>query len=413
MMDTPKGLRLHIGLFGRRNVGKSSLMNALVGQSVSIVSDLAGTTTDPVEKTLEMAPLGPIVFVDTAGLDDVGAVGEMRKQKSLQVLDRVDLAIVVATPEGLTDFDQEVMSLLRERKTPFVVVFNKCDLGQPPAGDLARLDQDRIMYVLASATAAQSMDQVKEALFHLAPENPLDEPRLIGDLLSPGDLVLLVVPIDLGAPKGRLILPQVQTIRDVLDSDASCVVVKERELADTLAKLTVPPRIVVCDSQVVLKASADTPNEIPLTTFSILMSRFKGDMIRLAHGAGAINALKPGDRVLITESCSHHSLADDIGRVKIPRWLRQFAGGDLQTDVVAGKDFPSDLSPYSLVVQCGGCMVTRKMILHRQYLAERQQVPMTNYGMAISQVQGVLERTLQCFPAALEAFRQGAQGRPR
>ncbi|MBV8045817.1 MAG: [FeFe] hydrogenase H-cluster maturation GTPase HydF [Paludibacterium sp.] len=410
MQDTPKGLRLHIGLFGRRNVGKSSLMNALVGQSVSIVSDLAGTTTDPVEKTLEMAPLGPIVFVDTAGLDDVGEVGEMRKQRSLQVLDRVDLGIVVATPEGLTDFERDVMALLTERKTPFLVVFNKCDLGVPPAECLADLDRDRIMYVQASATAAQAMDQIKEALFHLAPENPIDEPRLIGDMLSPGDTVVLVVPIDLGAPKGRLILPQVQTIRDVLDSDASCVVVKERELADTLAKMTVRPRIVVCDSQVVLKASADTPPEIPLTTFSILMSRFKGDMIRLAHGAGAINALQAGDRVLITESCSHHSLADDIGRVKIPRWLRQFAGGDLHTDVVAGKDFPSDLSPYSLVVQCGGCMVTRKMVLHRQYLAERQNVPMTNYGMAISQVQGVLERTLACFPAALEAFRRGASG---
>ena len=407
MFETPKSLRLHIGLFGRRNVGKSALMNALIGQAVSIVADVAGTTTDPVEKTLEMAPLGPVVFVDTAGLDDVGQVGEMRKQKTMQVLDRVDLAVIVATPEGLGPFEDQLIGLLRERKTPFLLVFNKVDLGQPPAADLAQLAEEQIDVVLASATRAAAIDQIKERLFHLAPENPLEEPRLIGDLLSPGDRVILVVPIDLGAPKGRLILPQVQTIRDVLDSDASCTVVKERELADLLARMEMPPRMVVCDSQVVLKVSADTPPAIPLTTFSILMSRFKGDMIRMAHGAGAITALRPGDRILISEACSHHAQADDIGRVKIPRWLRQYAGGDLYTDVLAGTDFPADLSPYALIVQCGGCMVTRKQVLHRQYLAERQQIPMTNYGMAISQVQGVLQRTLQCFPAALAAWQQG------
>jgi 2-iminoacetate synthase len=384
-------------------------MNALVGQAVSIVSDTAGTTTDPVEKTFELAPLGPIVFVDTAGLDDVGMLGELRKQKTLQVLDRVDLAIIVATPDGIGPFEEECIALMQERKTPFVMVFNKSDLGEPSLDDLEALRTRKIPCVSVSAIEGRSIDQVKEALFLLSPENPIEEPRLIGDLLSPGDMVVLVVPIDLGAPKGRLILPQVQTIRDVLDSDASCMVVKERELADALAKLDGKPRIVVCDSQVVLKASADTPPDVPLTTFSILMSRFKGDMARMAHGAGAIQALKAGDKVLITESCSHHSLADDIGRVKIPRWLRQFAGGDLQTDVVAGKDFPDDLSPYSLVVQCGGCMVTRKQILHRQYLAERQNVPMTNYGMAISRVQGVLERTLQSFPSALAAYREGAK----
>ncbi|WP_028533893.1 [FeFe] hydrogenase H-cluster maturation GTPase HydF [Paludibacterium yongneupense] len=408
MLDTPKGLRLHIGLFGRRNVGKSSLMNALVGQAVSIVSDTPGTTTDPVEKTFELAPLGPIVFIDTAGLDDVGELGELRKQKTLQALERTDVAIIVATAQGIGPFEHELIALMQERKTPFLVAFNKCDLAAPDEDALQALQKAKIRLATVSATHGSGIAAVKEALFHLAPENPIDEPRLIGDLLSPGDLVVLVVPIDLGAPKGRLILPQVQTIRDILDSDASCMVVKERELADSLAKLDSPPRMVVCDSQVVLKAAADTPPDIALTTFSILMSRFKGDMVKLARGAGAINALQPGDKVLISETCSHHSLADDIGRVKIPRWLRQFAGGDLQTEVVAGKDFPDDLSPYSLVVQCGGCMVTRKQVLHRQYLAEHQGIPMTNYGMAISLVQGVLERTLACFPAARDAFREGA-----
>lgn len=414
MQETPKGLRVHIGILGRRNVGKSSLMNALVGQSVSIVSDAPGTTTDPVEKTLELAPLGPVVFVDTAGLDDEGALGELRVQKSCEVLERVDLAVVVVGPEGMGVFEERLIVRLQGRKTPFVVVFNKADLSRPSSEALAQLTHDGIKHVCVSALRKEGMAALKEALFHLAPEGAIEEPRLVGDLIGAGDLVMLVVPIDLGAPKGRLILPQVQTMRDVLDADASCMVVKEREMIDALARLRTQPKLVVCDSQVVLKVAADTPAHIPLTTFSILMARFKGDMIRLAEGAGAISRLRPGSRVLISESCSHHSLADDIGRVKIPRWLRQFAGGNIEVDVVSGKDYPDDLSPYSLIVQCGGCTVTRKHMLARQYRAQSQGVPMTNYGMAISVVQGVLDRTLACFPAAQQAYRQAcAMPEPR
>ena len=410
MLETPKGLRLHIGIFGRRNSGKSTLMNALIVQSVSIVSDQPGTTTDPVEKTFELAPLGPVVFIDTAGLDDEGELGALRIEKTRQVLERVDVALVVVDAGGLTETENELIATLREAQTPFAVVFNKADLGEPPAEQLVQLATENIETVTIAAAEQRGIDRVKEALFRQAPESSIEDPRLVGDLIGPGDLVVLVVPIDLGAPKGRLILPQVQTLRDVLDSDAVSLMVKERELASALARMTEKPKLVVCDSQVVNKVSADTPPDIRMTTFSILMARFKGDMIGLAEGAGAISRLKPGDRVLIAEACSHHALADDIGRVKIPRWLRQYAGGNLEIDVRSGKDFPEDLSPYALIVQCGGCTVTRKQILVRQYRAARQGVPMTNYGMAISVSQGVIERALECFPAALDAYRRGMAG---
>lgn len=410
MQDTPKGLRLHIGLFGKRNSGKSTLMNALIGQSVSIVSAHPGTTTDPVEKTYELAPLGAVVFIDTAGLDDEGELGALRVQKTRTVLERVDLALIVVDDARLGTLERELIATLREQKTPFVVVFNKADLAQPEKALLIDLAADNVESATVCAAQGNGIDALKEAMFRQAPENGLDDARLIGDLIGPGDVVVLVVPIDLGAPKGRLILPQVQTLRDILDSDAAGMMVKERELVSALERLNTPPKLVVCDSQVVLKVAADTPREVPLTTFSILMARFKGDMIGLAEGAGALSRLQPGDRVLISEACSHHALADDIGRVKIPRWLRQFAGGNLEIDVKSGRDFPDDLTPYALVVQCGGCTVTRRQMLARQYRAARQGVPMTNYGMAISVVQGVLDRSLQCFPAALEAYRRALEG---
>ena len=412
MQDTPKGLRLHIGLFGKRNSGKSTLMNALIGQSVSIVSAHPGTTTDPVEKAYELAPLGAVVFIDTAGLDDEGELGALRVQKTRTVLERVDLALIVVDDGRVGTLERALIATLREQKTPFVVVFNKADLAQPDKAQLIDLAADNVESAVVCAAQGSGIDLLKEAMFRQAPESGLEDARLIGDLIGPGDIVVLVVPIDLGAPKGRLILPQVQTLRDILDSDATGMMVKERELPDALARLTAPPKLVVCDSQVVLKVAADTPREIPLTTFSILMARFKGDMIGLAEGAGAIQRLQPGDRVLISEACSHHALADDIGRVKIPRWLRQFAGGNLEVDVKSGRDFPDDLSPYSLIIQCGGCTVTRRQMLARQYRAIRQGVPMTNYGMAISVVQGVLDRSLHCFPAALEAYRRALEGVP-
>jgi [FeFe] hydrogenase H-cluster maturation GTPase HydF len=404
MLETPRGLRLHIGVFGRRNVGKSSLVNALVGQSVSIVSDVAGTTTDPVLKTLEMAPIGPVVFIDTAGVDDVGALGEMRKKKTEEMLDRADVALLVTDGEGLGAFEEGLIAVLRERQTRFAVVFNKADLGPAPDADLAWLKEAKIDAVAVSAAHGDNIGALKETVAKLAPDDWFDEPHLVGDLLPPGELALLVVPIDLGAPKGRLIMPQIQVIREALDSDAMCMVVKERELTAALDRLPRPPKLVICDSQVVLKASADTPVSIPLTTFSILMARFKGDLVKLARGAAAIDRLQPGDRVLIAESCSHHSLSDDIGRVKIPRWLRQYAGGNLEIDVKAGNDFPDDLTPYKLIVHCGGCTINRKHMMTRIFRADRQGVPITNYGLAISLVQGVLARSLECFPAAHRAF---------
>ena len=412
LQSTPKGLRLQIGLFGRRNSGKSTLMNALIGQAVSIVSAQPGTTTDPVEKAYELAPLGAVVFIDTAGLDDEGELGALRVQRTRAVLERVDLALVVVDDGRLGLLENELIATLRDQNTPFVVVFNKADLeaGQPAKAQLMELAADNVDSAVVSAARQEGLDSLKEIMARRAPEGGLSEARLIGDLIGPGDLVVLVVPIDLGAPKGRLILPQVQALRDILDSDACGLMVKERELATTLARLPEPPKLVVCDSQVVLKVAADTPRSVPLTTFSILMARFKGDMNGLAAGAGALSRLRTGDRVLISEACSHHALADDIGRVKIPRWLRQFAGGNLDIDVKSGRDFPDDLTPYSIVVQCGGCTVTRRQMLARQYRAARQGVPMTNYGMAISVVQGVLDRSLQSFPAALDAYRRALGG---
>ncbi len=290
---------------------------------------------------------------------------------------------------------------------------NKLDLGPPSSGELAALERLGASVLPVSTLTSQGLAEVKEALVRLAPEDWFEPPRLVGDLLPPGELAVLVAPIDLGAPKGRLILPQVQTIRDLLDSDAYCLVVKERELPEALARLAKPPKLVVCDSQVVLKTVADTPAAVPVTTFSILMARFKGDLCALARGAASIASLRPGDRVLIAEACSHHPLADDIGRVKIPRWLRQYAGGQLEIDVRAGKDIPEELRPYKVVVHCGACTLTRKHMLQRQLQAERQGVAITNYGVTISLVHGVLRRVLEPFPAALAAFERASLGRPQ
>lgn len=398
MQNTPKGLRLHIGIYGRRNAGKSSLLNRLVGQQAAIVSAMPGTTTDPVEKTIEFLPIGPVVFIDTAGIDDTGMLGNLRKEKTLQAIDRTDVGILVTETHTWGPYEREIAGLLRERQIPFFAVLNKADLTAPTAEITQRMTAEGIDFKTASALTGEGLHAVRDRIFQAAPEAWFTPPRLLGDLLQAGELAVLVVPIDLGAPKGRIILPQIMAIRDILDSDAYCMVVKERELRDALGRLNRKPSLVVCDSQVVLKTIADTPRDLPLTTFSILMARFKGDLATLLHGTNAIAHLKPGDRVLISEACSHHPLADDIGRVKIPRWIRQYAGGKIHADVIAGPEFPEYLDDYRLIIHCGGCMINRKNMVSRLFRVRRSGIPITNYGMTIAFVQGVLPRVMEPFP---------------
>lgn len=407
MRNTPKGFRLHIGLFGRRNVGKSSLLNALTRQTVSIVSDIAGTTTDPVEKPMELLPIGAVLFIDTAGIDDVGALGEMRVQKTRQVFDRTDVGIIVTIAGEWGEFEETILAELRERKIPVIVVFNKTDVTSVDAAQEARLRELQIPCVETSAARGTGVLDLREALVKAAPEEFINAPAIIGDLIPAGELVVLVIPIDLEAPKGRLILPQVQSIRDILDNDAYCLVVKERELRDALDRLKRPPALVVTDSQAFLKVGADTPDEVPMTSFSILFARFKGDLEEFVRGALAIENLAPGDKVLICESCSHHPIGEDIGRVKLPRWLRQYVGGKLEFTHVQGHDFPDDLSSYKLAVHCGACMWNRREVLSRIIRCQQAGVPITNYGLAIAYSLGIFERALRPFPGALEVYQQG------
>lgn len=405
MRTTPKGLRLHIGLFGRRNVGKSSLLNALTRQAVSIVSDIAGTTTDPVEKPMEMLPIGPVLFIDTAGIDDVGALGEMRVQKTRQVIDRTDVGIIVTVAGEWGEFEEAVLAELRDRKIPIIVVFNKTDISNCEAAREARLADLQVQCVKTSAALGEGILDLREALVRSAPEEFINAPAIIGDLLPAGELAVLVIPIDLEAPKGRLILPQVQSIRDILDNDAYCMVVKERELRDALDRLKRPPALVVTDSQAFLKVAGDTPDDILMTSFSILFARFKGDLVEFVRGALAIETLVPGDKVLICESCSHHPIGEDIGRVKLPRWLRQYVGGKLEFTHVQGHDFPDDLASYKLAVHCGACMWNRREVLSRIIRCQQAGVPITNYGLAIAYSLGIFERALKPFPSAMEVYR--------
>ena len=407
-LSTPRGLRLHIGIFGRRNVGKSSLLNAITRQQVAIVSEFAGTTTDPVEKPMELLPVGPVLFIDTAGIDDEGSLGAMRVDKTRQVFARTDLGILVTDgPWG--PYEQGVVDALAASATPLIVALNKCDLGDAPVATLAQLDALGLPRLSMAAASGVGVGDLRQAIVDHAPADFIANPVLVGDLVAPGEMVVLVVPIDKEAPKGRLILPQVQTIRDLLDNDAYCMVVKERELRTALDQLKRPPKLVVTDSQAFLKVAADTPPEVPLTSFSILFSRFKGDLVSQTLGALAIDRLKAGDRVLIAEACTHHPIGEDIGRVKIPRWLTQYVGGKLEFTTISGKDFPDDLSSYQLIIHCGGCTFNRKAMLTRVLQARAAGVPLTNYGLAIAFSLGILERALQPFPAALEALQAARQ----
>jgi [FeFe] hydrogenase H-cluster maturation GTPase HydF len=398
MKDTPKGMRLHIGLFGRRNVGKSSLLNALTRQQVSIVSEVPGTTTDPVEKPMELLPLGPVLFIDTAGIDDVGALGEMRAERTRHVFERTDLGILVAEGDRWGEFEEKILAELETRETPAIVVFNKADLALPTGSVLQDLQSRKLRTVQTVASQGTGMLDLREALIRSAPEEFVDSPPVLGDLIAPGELVVLVVPIDLEAPRGRLILPQVQSIRDVLDHDSYCMVVKERELRDALDQLKRPPALVVTDSQAFLRVAGDTPADVPMTSFSILFARLKGDLKEFVRGVKAVDKLKSGNRVLVLEACAHHPIGEDIGRVKIPRWVRQYTGVDLDFVHMQGHDFPQDLSSYQLVIHCGSCMLNRREVISRILRCREAGVPITNYGVAITYSLGVLDRALSPFP---------------
>ncbi|MCL6610773.1 MAG: [FeFe] hydrogenase H-cluster maturation GTPase HydF [Peptococcaceae bacterium] len=408
MHDTPRGSRLHIAIFGRRNAGKSSLINALTGQEVAIVSPVAGTTTDPVYKSMEILPIGPVVLIDTAGLDDTGELGSLRVAKSLAVLDKTDLALLVADHRtGPGEVERGIIDAAGERNIPVIGVLNKTDL--PPDRQDSGSSLPPIPWVRVSALTRRGIADLKQAMIRVAPKD-WTAPTIAGDLVPPGELALLVVPIDLAAPRGRLILPQVQTIRDLLDHDCLAMVVKERELKAALGLLQKPPALVITDSQAFPKVDADTPPGVLLTSFSILFARYKGDLATLVRGALAVEDLQPGDEVLIAEACTHHRVADDIGTVKIPRWLRQAVGGDLRFGWSSGIELPRDLARYRLIIHCGACMINRREMISRIMAAQAAGVPIVNYGVLIARLHGILRRALGPFPDMLALLDENGAG---
>lgn len=387
-MKSLKSFRLHIGVFGKTNVGKSSLLNKITNQEISIVSEIAGTTTDVVEKSMELLPIGPVTFLDTAGLDDTSELGFQRVEKTMKVLNRIDIAIIVCDNRGLDCHESKLIEKLDELKIPYLIVVNKCDIEKP------------ILNKEALYTSVKDDNQLvfkfKNALIKLLPDEFVNPPKIAGDLIEPKSTVILVTPIDKEAPKGRLILPQVQTIRDLLDSDCLSYVVKESELKDALANLKTPPALVITDSQAFRQVSEIVPENIPLTSFSILFARLKGDLTEFVKGANYIDSLQDGDMVLILESCTHHAIEDDIGRVKIPNLLRKKTGKNLVIHNYAGHDFP-DLKDYKLIIHCGACMTNRREILSRILISNKANVPITNYGIAISYCLGILPRATEIF----------------
>ena len=407
--QTPKSMRLHVGLFGRTNVGKSTFLNLLAGQDVAIVSPQAGTTTDPVEKSMELLPICTVVFPDTGGVDDATALGDKRREKMFAALRRMDVAVLLVEPDVWTEYEERLLAEFKAAHRPFLVVVGKTDLQKPAAAFMDKL-RAASPHVIESDAAPGQRERVvnafKAALGQLAPEGVLHVADLFGGAVPPGGTVVLIIPVDQEAPKGRLILPQAQAVRAALDLGAVAVVAREIEYLAALAKLSGPPDLVVCDSQVVDRMVAETPPAVRCTTFSILLARLKGDLPEMVKAARVIDDLRDGDRILIGEACTHHALEDDIGRQKIPRWLRERTGKNLQIDVVAGRDWPADLEKYRLAIHCGACMINRREMLHRLQTAGARGVPMTNYGVAISHLKGVLPRVLEPFPdaaAALEA----------
>lgn len=395
--ETPSGERVHISLFGRRNAGKSSLINAITGQSLAIVSEQKGTTTDPVSKAMELLPLGPVLVTDTPGLDDEGELGALRVEKARQVLGKTDIALLVVDAcAGLSPEDRELLALLRERNLPRLLVMNQCD-RLPKNTPRPALEGENTLWV--SAATGENIHQLKEAIAALRPASGR-EARIVADLLSPSDLVVLVTPIDEAAPKGRLILPQQQTIRDILEAGAMAAVTRETELSQTLAALKAPPRMVITDSQAFAKVSKDVPETVPLTSFSILFARYKGNLMGALRGVKALETLEDGDKVLISEGCTHHRQCNDIGTVKIPGWIRKKTGKEPEFVFTSGGEFPQDLTPYRLIVHCGGCMLNEREMQTRARRAAEQGVPMTNYGILIAHITGILARSVELFPEA-------------
>ena len=411
MENAPKSMRLQIAMFGRTNVGKSSLLNMLAGQDIALVSEIPGTTTDVVEKSFELLPIGPVVFLDTPGIDDSSVLGTKRIERTHRILSRADVAIIVTEPNIWTNFETElVQNMLKPKKIPTIIVINKSDIGKSTPEFINSLSQFSDSVIEMSNFEPENreiyLQSLKSALQVLIPNEEASQTvSILGDLVpQSGGLVILITPIDLQAPKGRMILPQVQAIRDCLDNDLVVMVVKEREYPTALQLLNRKPDLVVCDSQVVYKMVADTPPDVPCTTFSILFARLKGDFMEEIRGAAALDSLEEGDKVLIAEACSHHSLQDDIGKVKIPRWLRQYLGFEVQIDHCAGRDYPENVQDYKVIIHCGACMLTRREKLNRIEKAKDANVPITNYGMTISLVQGVMERVLSPFPEAKALF---------
>ena len=392
--DTPSSHRVHIGFFGKRNAGKSSVVNAVTGQDLAVVSAVKGTTTDPVYKAMELLPMGPVMIIDTPGFDDEGALGELRVRKTRQVLNKTDVAVlIIDATEGKSEQDEDLIKLFKDKKLNYIVVYNKTDLISEP-------QTIRASEIYVSAENGYHIELLKEKIAALAvtEESKL---KIVGDILHPGDFAVLVIPIDKAAPKGRLILPQQQTIRDILEADATAIVVKEFELRDTLATLGKKPRIVITDSQVFSKVSADTPKDIYLTSFSILFARYKGNLETAVRAAKALDHLADGDTILIAEGCTHHRQCDDIGTVKLPRWIKDYTKKDLKFEFTSGTEFPDDLSPYKLVIHCGGCMLNEREMKYRQKCAEDQNIPISNYGIIISHMQGILKRSISMFPNIL------------
>ena len=401
MNEMPAAERVHISFFGCRNAGKSSLVNAVTGQAVSVVSEVKGTTTDPVSKTMELLPLGPVVITDTPGFDDAGGLGSLRVERTRQILRRTDLAVLVAdSTAGLQETDRELLRLFGERNIPFLVAMNKQDLCRTVPED------DRTVAV--SALTGEGVRELKERMARLLPGRAAEK-RLIADLVRPADCVVLVCPIDESAPKGRLILPQQHAIRDLLEAGALPLVTRETELPDALSALTSPPCMVVTDSQAFRAVAPRVPEEIPLTSFSILMARYRGFLETAVRGVAALRSLRDGSRVLMAEGCTHHRQCNDIGTVKIPRWLREHTGRAIEIDTCSGPDFPKDLSPYSAVIHCGGCMITEKEVQARREMAEAQGIPFTNYGLVIAHITGVLERSLRLFPEIHALLGEGSE----